>query len=97
MCTFLGSHFFWVWDGNKHVCFDNFPPKGSEEKCLVYTFGLNKDWSFEKDILSLGNKDLGPYVRRVLQGSTSIGSTCSIWCIPLLAFFDMFESKCEAG
>ena len=33
-----------AWDGHKYVCEDDFP---EDEKCLVYTFGVNEDASFE--------------------------------------------------
>ena len=33
-----------VWDGHKYVCEDDF----TEEDCLVYTFGVYNDASFEE-------------------------------------------------
>ena len=28
----------------------------SEIKCLIYSFGLGKDWTFEREMIKLGNK-----------------------------------------
>ena len=39
------------WDGHKYVCNDDF---GGDEECLVYTFGVNKDASFEEAMASIG-------------------------------------------
>jgi hypothetical protein len=38
-------------DGDKFVCMDTFVD-GSE--CLVYSFGINDDWSFEDFIINFG-------------------------------------------
>ena len=40
-----------AWDGHKYVCEDDFT---EEEKCLVYTFGVSGDASFEEAMASIG-------------------------------------------
>ena len=40
-----------AWDGHKYVCEDDFI---DEEECLVYTFGVSGDASFEDAIASKG-------------------------------------------
>ena len=40
-----------AWDGHKYVCEDDFI---EEEECLVYTFGVSGDASFEDAIASQG-------------------------------------------
>jgi hypothetical protein len=37
--------FPYAWDGHKYVCEDDFEPGKS---CLIYTFGVNWDMSFEE-------------------------------------------------
>ena len=41
-----------AWDGHKYVCEDDFTDE--EEECLVYTFGINWDISFEEAMASQG-------------------------------------------
>ena len=41
-----------AWDGHKYVCEDDFT---EEEGCLVYTFGVSDDASFEESMASIGN------------------------------------------
>ena len=41
----------WAWDGHKYVCEDDFT---GEEECLVYTFGVSGDASFEEAMASKG-------------------------------------------
>ena len=36
------------FDGVKHVCMDKIMNVIKEGKCLVYSFGLSMDWSFER-------------------------------------------------
>ena len=40
-----------IWDGHKYVCEDDFT---EEEECLVYTFGVSGDASFEEAMASIG-------------------------------------------
>ena len=40
-----------AWDGHKYVCEDDF---SEEEECLVYTFGVSDDASFEESMASIG-------------------------------------------
>ena len=40
-----------IWDGHKYVCEDDFT---EEEECLVYTFGVSGDASFEEAMASTG-------------------------------------------
>ena len=42
-----------AWDGHKYVCEDDF---SEEEDCLVYTFGVSDDASFEETLASIGNQ-----------------------------------------
>ena len=44
----------YAWDGYKFVCEDDFK---EEEPCLVYTFGVGKDISFEEDMATKGKGD----------------------------------------
>ena len=39
------------WDGHKYVCEDDFTEEGD---CLVYTFGVSHDASFEEAMASKG-------------------------------------------
>ena len=41
-------------DGVKHVCMDRLNEAIEEGKCLVYSFGLSVDWSFEQAMADLG-------------------------------------------
>eukprot|EP00096_Caligus_rogercresseyi_P005471 TRINITY_DN2098_c0_g1_i2.p1 TRINITY_DN2098_c0_g1~~TRINITY_DN2098_c0_g1_i2.p1 ORF type:complete len:234 (-),score=39.41 TRINITY_DN2098_c0_g1_i2:43-744(-) len=41
-------------DGSKFVCLDAFLPAVESGDCLVYSFGIGKDWSFEKSLSDLG-------------------------------------------
>ena len=45
-------HMHVAWDGHKYVCEDDFTDE--EEECLVYTFGINWDISFEEAMASQG-------------------------------------------
>ena len=40
-----------VWDGHKYVCGDDFK---EEQDCLVYTFGVGTDISFEEAMATKG-------------------------------------------
>ena len=42
-----------AWDGHKYVCEDDFL---EENECLVYTFGVSTDASFEEAMASKGAK-----------------------------------------
>ena len=42
-----------AWDGHKYVCEDDFTDEG---ECLVYTFGVSGDASFEDIMASKGTK-----------------------------------------
>ena len=63
----------WVqrrYDGNKYVCFDDI--LDSNQPCLIYSFGINDDISFEKTMMAfsesmvdiLGKK---PYIYALFQ------------------------------
>lgn len=41
-----------LYDGHKAVCFDDFSKYSKD--CLVYGFGLNKEWSFEENMAKFG-------------------------------------------
>ena len=45
---------YYAWDGHKFVCEDDFK---EEEPCLVYTFGVAKDISFEEAMAIKGKGD----------------------------------------
>lgn len=45
------------YDGNKYVCLDNFPildPASKSPECLIYSFGLNTETSFEEEFAEMG-------------------------------------------
>ena len=48
----------WAWDGHKFVCEDDFK---EEEPCLVYTFGVGKDISFEEAMANKGKRAIVPH------------------------------------
>ena len=43
-------------DGLKYVCMDRLRTAINADKCLVYSFGLADDWSFEESMMELGCK-----------------------------------------
>ena len=45
---------YYAWDGHKFVCEDDFK---EEEPCLVYTFGVATDISFEEAMATKGKGD----------------------------------------
>ena len=46
-------------DGHKYICFNqNLLSAIEKDKCLVYSFGIRDDWSFEKEIRDIGCKVL---------------------------------------
>eukprot|EP00095_Tigriopus_kingsejongensis_P007533 maker-scaffold1035_size68272-snap-gene-0.13 protein:Tk07533 transcript:maker-scaffold1035_size68272-snap-gene-0.13-mRNA-1 annotation:"hypothetical protein DAPPUDRAFT_239346" len=45
-----------AWDGQKFACLDNFD---KESLCIIYSFGLNRDWSFEQTFANLGCQVFG--------------------------------------
>ena len=47
----IGANPAYCWDGHKYVCEDDF--KGTEP-CLVYTFGVSNDPSFEEAMAAKG-------------------------------------------
>ena len=46
-----GIWMYETWDGHKYVCEDDFK---EEEPCLVYTFGISSDISFEEAMATKG-------------------------------------------
>ena len=42
------------FDGVKHVCTDKIMDVIKKGKCLVYSFGLSMDWSFERTMAAIG-------------------------------------------
>ena len=42
------------YDGAKFVCLDKFKKAIEENKCLIYSFGLASDWSFEETLADMG-------------------------------------------
>ena len=63
-------------DGDKFVCLDLILKKDS---CLVYSFGINKDWTFEDQMDDIGfSYRLSPQKRWILvQFCTFAISICS--------------------
>ena len=60
VCT-VGKFFGGQWlggcgglDGNKYVCLDHFYQDVINKKCLIYSFGIAGDWSFEESMAELG-------------------------------------------
>ena len=53
-----------AWDGHKYVCEDDFT---EEEGCLVYTFGVSDDASFEESMASIGNQTNLEFQERVIK------------------------------
>ena len=41
-------------DGDKFICMDNLLVN---EKCLIYSFGIANDWTFEDQMDSAGHKN----------------------------------------
>ena len=48
-------------DGNKFVCLDNFYEDVKRGKCLIYTFGVAGDWSFEQEMASMGCRQVSNF------------------------------------
>ena len=42
------------YDGHKYVCLDDFE---NDQDCLIYSFGINKETSFERDMIKIGNEN----------------------------------------
>ena len=42
-------------DGDKFICMDNLLVK---DKCLIYSFGISNDWTFEDLMDSAGQKNI---------------------------------------
>ena len=42
------------FDGEKHVCIDLIKASIDKGECLVYSFGLGSDWSFENTLANMG-------------------------------------------
>ena len=41
-------------DGDKFICLDNLINPDVNEECIIYSFGVNHDWSFEDHMDKLG-------------------------------------------
>ena len=50
-----GCHY---WDGHKFVCMPDLINEIENNECLVYSFGVSNDWSFEKAMGDMGCKVL---------------------------------------
>ena len=45
-----------VMDGQKYVCMDEIMKDITNQECIVYSFGIGGDWSFEDGIAAFGCK-----------------------------------------
>ena len=45
---------FYTTDGAKYICLDRIYEDIKQDKCLIYSFGLADDWSFEEQMASMG-------------------------------------------
>ena len=59
----IAKNFGGVWlddlnvpDGVKHICLDKVFQDVKTDECLVYSFGLSDDWSFEQEMVQIGCK-----------------------------------------
>ena len=43
-------------DGDKSICLDTLFKDIKNETCLIYSFGLSDDWTFEESMAILGCK-----------------------------------------
>ena len=50
-----GCHY---WDGHKYICMPEVISDLEKDECLIYSFGVAQDWSFEKTLGDLGCKVL---------------------------------------
>ena len=60
VCT-VGKYFGGFWldshgclDGHKYVCMDQLYGDIKSGHCLIYSYGINNDWSFEEGMAKLG-------------------------------------------
>ena len=60
VCT-VGKFFGGVWgsaygciDGHKFVCLDDFYEDVKNGECLIYSFGIDHDWTFEEMVAKMG-------------------------------------------
>ena len=44
----------YVMDGQKYVCMDDLMEDIRNEKCIIYSFGIGHDWSFEDNLAKMG-------------------------------------------
>jgi len=54
---FFGGHWEEIHaclDGHKFVCLDDLYLDVKNKKCLVYSFGISDDWSFEEHMVGMG-------------------------------------------
>ena len=57
MCEKAGNCETWPqMDGVKHICMDRLHKMVTSNTCLVYSFGLSDDWTFEEGMANLGCK-----------------------------------------
>ena len=43
-------------DGDKSICLDTLYDDIINKNCLIYSFGLSDDWTFEENMANLGCK-----------------------------------------
>ena len=51
-------------DGDKFFCLDKF---NKEEKCVVYSFGVAADWTFEDQMAKFGEHQLSSLYCKILD------------------------------
>lgn len=74
----LWSPWDFCWDGHKYVCEDDF---AEEESCLVYTFGVGYEATFEKTMAARGTE--ANTALRVIWGPILKEKNCIKNCIEI--------------
>ena len=71
----------YAWDGHKFVCEDDFQ---EEEPCLVYTFGVANDISFEEAMAIKGKGDTSLlFIRLVCPTYSSVHTLKGVTSMPM--------------
>ena len=95
--TISGGKFQVARDGQKFVCLD-FLQEG--KNCIIYSFGLNGDWTFEEEWSKIG-KSSNRSTQFLVQGPRKCG-WINISFLPFLEFFhhlvnfELFMNNCTS-